>query len=268
MGQLTTFLTLMLISASYLYMIFLGVIFFPLSFPLSPGLSFCACCILFIRLELLMPSNCNGAQATATGATVKYKPKIGKISSILSEYTNFYWKTRKKDCLGKSEFYSFTWQTTGWNIISVCTQLLENSPHKCLVSCLELHLKAGLRPNSLCNSLLESYRIFLVHAEEGRTLSPSSTGAVMGIEMPVLGLSEDLSLPAISAVYQSWIAAEGEVIKQLSYSIFLLHLTSFTSHHELSTSQTLQGSKWAPHHYPFQLVFATAPQPSTAASER
>lgn len=110
-------------------------------------------------------------------------------------------------------------------------QLLEISPHKCLVSCLELHLKAGLRPKSLCNSLPESYRTFLVHPEEGRTLSPSTTGAVMGIEMPVLGLSEDLSLPAISAVYQSWIAAEAEVIKQLSYPIFLLNPTSFTSHH-------------------------------------
>lgn len=38
---------------------------------------------------------------------------------------------------------SFTWQTTGWNIISVSIQLLEISAHKCLVSCLELHLKVG-----------------------------------------------------------------------------------------------------------------------------
>lgn len=49
-----------------------------------------------------MPSNCSGAQVAAT---VKYKPKIGQISSILSEYSNFYWKTRKKDCLEKSEIY-------------------------------------------------------------------------------------------------------------------------------------------------------------------
>lgn len=63
-------------------------------------------------------------------------------------------------------------------------------------------------------------------------------------------LSEDLSLPAISAVYQSWIAAEAEVIKQLSYPIFLLDPTSFTSHHELSTAQALEASEWAPHQLP------------------
>lgn len=129
-------------------------------------------------------------------------------------------------------------------------QLLEISLHKCLVSCLDLHLKAGLRPNSLCNSLPESYRTFLVHPEEGRTLSPSTTGDVMGIEMPVLGLSEDLLLPAISAVYQSWIAAGAGVIKQLSYPIFLLDPTSFTSHHELSIAQALGASDWAPHQLP------------------
>lgn len=82
-------------------------------------------------------------------------------------------------------------------------QLLEISPYKHLVSCLELHLKAGMRLNSPCNSLPDSYRTFLVHPEEGGTLSPNTTGAGMGIEMPALGLSEDLSLPAISAVYQS-----------------------------------------------------------------
>lgn len=64
----------------------------------------------------------------------------------------------------------------------------------------------------------------------------------MGIEMPVLGLSEDLLLPAISAVYQSWLAAGAGVIKQLSYPIFLLDPTSFTSHHELSIAQALGAS--------------------------
>lgn len=96
----------------------------------------------------------------------------------------------KKDRLSGEErvLQSFTLQTTGWNIISVCMQLLEISPHKCLVSCLGLHLKAGLRPARLCNSLPGSYRTFLVNPEEGRTLFPSTTGAVMEMEMPVLRL--------------------------------------------------------------------------------
>lgn len=52
-----------------------------------------------------MPSNCSGAQAAATAATVKCKPKFGQISSILGEYRDFYWKTRRKDYPEKSEFY-------------------------------------------------------------------------------------------------------------------------------------------------------------------
>lgn len=105
----------------------------------------------------------------------------------------------KKDRLSGEErvLQSFTLQTTGWNIISVCMQLLEISPHKCLVSCLGLHLKAGLRPARLCNSLPGSYRTFLVNPEEGRTLFPSTTGAVMEMEMPVLRLKICLSLPSV-----------------------------------------------------------------------
>lgn len=79
--------------------------FYSLSFPLSPGWLFCACCTSFIRLELLIPSNCSAAQAVATAATVKEKPKINQISSILNEYSNLFWKTRQKDCLEKSDFY-------------------------------------------------------------------------------------------------------------------------------------------------------------------
>lgn len=79
-----------------------GGYFFSLSLPLSHGWSFCACCTSFFRLELLIPSNCSGAQAAATAAAAKYKPKIGQISSILSEYSNLFWKTRRKDCLEKS----------------------------------------------------------------------------------------------------------------------------------------------------------------------
>lgn len=75
-------------------------------------------------------------------------------------------------------------------------QLLEISPHNHLVSCLKLHLKAELRPNSPCNSL--PYRTCLIHPEEGRTLNASTTGAVMGIEMPVLDcLKTYLSLPSV-----------------------------------------------------------------------
>lgn len=70
-------------------------------------------------------------------------------------------------------------------------QLLEISPQKCLVNCFGLDLKAGLRSTGLCNSLPESYRLFLVHPKEGRMVYPSTTGAAMAIEMPVLGLPED-----------------------------------------------------------------------------
>lgn len=54
-----------------------------------------------------MPSNCSGAQAAATAAIVKYKPKIGQISSILSEYSNFYWKTKNKDVWRRVSFTEF-----------------------------------------------------------------------------------------------------------------------------------------------------------------
>lgn len=83
------------------------------------------------------------------------------------------------------------------------SQLLEIPPQKRLVSCFGLDLKAGLRSTGLCNSLPESYRTFLVHPKGGRIVSPSTTGAAMGTEMPVLGQPEDRSLPTISAVYQS-----------------------------------------------------------------
>lgn len=57
-------------------MIFLGVIFPPLGGKKDHLADpFCACLISFIGLEVLMPSNCSGAQAAATAAIVKYKPK-------------------------------------------------------------------------------------------------------------------------------------------------------------------------------------------------
>lgn len=145
-------------------------------------------------------------------------------------------------------------------------QLLEISPHNHLVSCLKLHLKAELRPNSPCNSL--PYRTCLIHPEEGRTLNPSTTGAVMGIEMPVLDcLKTCLSLPSVLST-----SLELQQRQRWSNS-FLTPYFFWTPLLLLPTMSFQQLKLWKQVNelhisYPFLLLFATAPRPNTTASER
>ena len=83
-----------------------GVFFFPLSFSLSADWSFCKHCCLFIRLELLIPSNCSGAQAAATVGRVSPEQKVVRWATECIHWVDTATFTRKHQ------------RKTGWRRVS------------------------------------------------------------------------------------------------------------------------------------------------------